>query len=74
MKRQYCLTEIPKDLLKFSKIKTNEVYDNEYWKGLMDKLKIENEQYEKKCEAMCIDPESGKSTMIWEERNKEFTL
>ena len=71
---EYCLTEIPKDLGKFASLVTNEVYDDAYWKKLAESIRKENEDYERKCKRMQIDPISGKSTMLWADRNKMFTL
>lgn len=71
---KYAMTEIPKDLLGFSKIETNEVYDKEFWDKVAESIRKENKQYEEQCKRMQIDPVSGKSTMSWEDRNRMFTL
>lgn len=71
---EYCLTEIPKDLAGFSLIETHEVYDEDYWKMVAKQINTEHERYVKQCEAMQIDPESGRSTMSWEELNRPFTM
>lgn len=69
---KYAMTEIPKDLLGFSKIDTDEVYDKEFWNKVVETIRKENKQYEEQCKRMQIDPISGKSTMSWEDRNKMF--
>lgn len=71
--QQYCLTEIP-DLGDISDFATDEAYDQEFWDKVAANMRKEHERYVKQCEAMCIDPESGKSTMSWEERNKMFNF
>jgi hypothetical protein len=71
---KYVMTEIPKDLLGFSKIQTDEVYDKEFWDKVAESMRKENEDYERMCRNMQIDPISGKSTMSYEERNRMFTL
>ncbi len=71
---KYAMIEIPEDLYDFSKIETNEIYDKEFWDKVCESIRKENQDYEKLCERMKIDPISGKSTMSYEERNKMFTL
>lgn len=75
---KYCLTEISKELtdelIEFSKIYTNEVYDKAFWDKVVKSMKEEDERYVRQCEAMMIDPISGKSTASWEYMQKRFTI
>lgn len=72
--KNYCLTEIPDlgDFSKFSNIETKVVYDDAFWDSIGKSIEKENKEYEKLCKNMEIDPISGKSTMSWEEKNREF--
>lgn len=56
----------------FSNIETKIVYDDAFWDDIVKSIEKENKEYKKLCKSMKIDPISGKSTMSWEERNREF--
>lgn len=56
----------------FKKEISEKAYDDAFWDKLSKSFKKHNEEYEKLCKNMEIDPISGKSTMSWEERNREF--
>lgn len=71
--QEYCLTEIP-DLGDIGQYAEDVEFTTEFWKMVAEYMRKEHERYVKQCEAMCIDPDNGKSTMSWEERNKMFTL
>lgn len=49
-------------------------YSKEFWEKIRTQINKENEMYEEQCRALKIDPDSGKSTMSYEQRNKEFNL
>lgn len=65
------MKEIP-DLGDIGSYADDVVFDKEFWDKVAKNIREENERYERQCEAMMIDPISGKSTMSWVERNKEF--
>ena len=49
-------------------------YTKEFFMEVQEDIKKEYERYEETCRRLKIDPESGKSTMSWEERNRRFTI
>ena len=67
------MTEIP-DLGGIGSYADDEVFDHEFWEKVAKNMREENERYERQCEAMMIDPISGKSTASWEYMQKRFTL
>lgn len=47
-------------------------YTPEFWAKLEESNRKHQARYEKECRDMCIDPETGRSTMSWERRNRMF--
>lgn len=56
----------------FDDFAQNITFTPEFWEQIDESIRKENQEYEKLCRSLKIDPVSGKSTMSWEERNRPF--
>jgi hypothetical protein len=56
----------------FDDFAQNITFTPEFWEQINESIRKENQEYEKLCRSLKIDPISGKSTMSWEERNRAF--
>ncbi|MFA5405186.1 MAG: hypothetical protein WC358_09645 [Ignavibacteria bacterium] len=56
----------------FDDFAQNITFTPEFWEQINESIRKENQEYEKLCRSLKIDPVSGKSTMSWEERNRPF--
>lgn len=55
-------------------LKNPQPYTKEFWDKVQESIKRENEEYEKRCKRMNIDPRTGYTIITSELLNKRFTI